>query len=297
MLPRLEKLATRARHAAVRLIVTIPEVNLVDWQSHQPSPVLPNGRESDWHDALANLDAPRMCAVDDSATATSRRLAGSTDEPGPNQLARYCNEVGAACGPLRAVTTSPMASREIQQLLREWVDDHGFASVDVPALIGSMGSGEPDRTWFLDYCHHTGDRGGGRSGRRCRRYYRTNRTDSPPAELRAVAALGALMHTDHRLVSSIDRRPLLRHWKSVAEEAFEGTDDLIKDLVESRIGSAALPLTQAQRRNQTRPFPYLGQTQNSCRCCCTRTKGTTGLVAPSQAWSTALVAARPRSRR
>ncbi|MBT6443948.1 MAG: hypothetical protein HOK58_03035 [Acidimicrobiaceae bacterium] len=177
VLPRLEKLATRARHAAVRLIGTIPEVNLVDWQSHQPSPVLPNGRESDWHDALANLDAPRLCALDDSATATSRRLAGSTEEPGPNQLARYRNEVGAACGPLRAVTTSPMASREIQQLLSEWVDDHGFASVDVPALIGSMGSGEPDRTWFLDYCHHTGDRGGGRSGRRCRRYYRTNRTD------------------------------------------------------------------------------------------------------------------------
>lgn len=255
--PLLDRIAAGAADAGMRLVVVVPEVNLVDWESYQPVHVLPEGRESDWHDALATGDVARMAAIDDGVAATTWRQLARAEPSGETQLEMMRNEVGVAAGPLRATLTSPMASGAVQNLLREWAHTHRFEVVDVPALIESAGA-RPDRSWFLDYCHHTfvaiekisvavAEVVDGASALG---------STQPPGELQAVAALGALMHTDHRLVASGDRRPLLQHWTRVADEAFSDSDDLVNDLVESRLGSPALPLTDAQRRNQARPFPF-----------------------------------------
>ena len=49
---------------------------------------------------------------------------------------------------------TPRCPHSVQQVLRAKAREHGFALVDLPAILGeSAESSLPDSQFFLDYCH------------------------------------------------------------------------------------------------------------------------------------------------
>ena len=251
--PRLERVARMIQSIGARLVVVIPEVNLIDWDHRQPVTWLPADGVDEWYDAYNTAQedpgsaARRMIAVDRGSCATSHRTASrTTDLSGDDRLSACRRAVVAATGPLRATMTAPMVTEDVQMMLRQWADRHGFDIVDVASVIERRGE-LPDRIWFLDYCHHTTLGIEQVMGAVADVISPTTSGAAPcptPTTL-ATAAVGALVHTSHRLVSSDNRQPLLRYWRDQALRSDPGARELIEWLIESRLGAAPPVLNPA----------------------------------------------------
>ncbi len=254
--PRLDHLARMIQSIGARLIVVIPEVNLIDWDHRQPVTWLPEGGVDEWYEAWSTARedpasaARRMIALDQGSCATSHRLASRTADPdGDDRLSGYRSAVAAATGPLRATMAAPMVTEDVQTMLRRWADRHGFDVVDVASVIEGRGD-LPDREWFLDYCHHTALGVERVMSAVADAISPTTKGSAPPATptTLATAAIGALLHTSHRLVSSDNRQPLLCYWREQALRADPGASELIEWLIESRLGAAPTVVNPALRK-------------------------------------------------
>jgi len=211
--PLLEELHGLSAAAGFRLVIVVPEVDL-DWPVEQPWT---------WFDDITSTvdPVPTRAYTQASARATIERAAG----------------------PLRGSITPPMATSAIQDLLRSWAERHGHPTVDVPALVAS----DPDRHWFLDYCHHSAD--GLESvvravATRIEPEAATRPAPQPTAHTLGVAALGAAVHTAHTMVA-IDaatlRRRRIRELVEFARRTWPEVDRSIRDLITMRL-SAAPPI-------------------------------------------------------
>lgn len=169
----LDRLAGVARDAGVPLVLVLPEVNLADWESHQPAVWLAGDGVACWHRlhaqalvalareewAAAEEAAWRMNRLDGSASPTPFRLlarawlgAGRWSEARDAALA----EVDSVHYPLLACLEAPRATTAVRSLLAEAARRHGLASVDLrPLFARHTGEPLPGRRMFLDYCHLT----------------------------------------------------------------------------------------------------------------------------------------------
>lgn len=163
--------------------------------------------------------------------------------------ARGAATVGATHGLLRGMALAPMATPPVQDLLRRWARRGGHGLVDVPALLGQGEEG------FLDYCHH--DVAG------IERVMRAvaavvhdgplGRPAAPAGPVVATAAVGALLHTAHRLVYPPARRHLLARWRDEALRVDPSVQAALQDVVTTRLSRGPAVLTAAQRRNLAGP--------------------------------------------
>ena len=195
-------------------------------------------------------------------------------------------EITAAAYPTLAFLAAPQATPLAQELLRQAARRHGFACVDLPAVFREhTGSPLPGRQLFLDYCHLTAegievsmaavaaevlrlsgiadgvaeDAHGGAaigeigeiSGRELLRRLPPLRV---PAEVEAVARLGAAIHGAHRLLAVGAKAPFLAAWCDAALEASPAVESAMLDLVAARVSPLPALLTPAQGRNLASPY-------------------------------------------
>ena len=169
----LDRLATIAGNTGTRVIVVVPEFNLLDWREDRTwlVPILEADRNMKWFDlarqAQAALDAGQVLAAKRLAAGLIE-LDEATSPVGLSILARCHLHEGdfakarelleTARDVVRAlpVFTSPGCPRAVQRALRNSREKHGFHVVDLPQLIQQRLDGQlPDRRVFLDYCHLT----------------------------------------------------------------------------------------------------------------------------------------------
>lgn len=173
-----------AAQTGVKVVVVLPAVNLLDWQSPWVVPSwLPEGRLAAWSAARARLDAmPEPTAGPGSSAAAQEeaearlelaellvRLDGETT-PRPLEIAGRCLvELGQPDKGLellnRALSLGADPANydrrcppEVSRHLRQLGAIPGFSLVDVPSrLQARFGVQAFSRDVFLDYCHHTQD--------------------------------------------------------------------------------------------------------------------------------------------
>ncbi len=285
----LERLAGIARAAAVPVLLVIPEVNLADWESHQPVVWLPGDGVARWHrllaKALAALEreewaaaqelAWRMNELDGSSSPTAFRLlarawrgAGREGEAREAALA----EVDSVHYPLLACLGAPRATTAARDLLAQAADRHGLATVDLrPLFARHTGSVLPGRRMFLDYCHLTLEgmavamaavaeqalrfasppEGGPRPWHEI--FERTGAPRIAP-EADAAARLGAAVHTAHRHLAVGPAAPILEHWCRSALEISPGVARAMLELAALRLAPWPAVFTAALDRLEASPY-------------------------------------------
>ncbi len=166
-------IAEIARAVGIPVVVVIPEVNLLDWETRQPPVWLDGDGAARWHtlyaEAAAQVEggdfqgalatAQALETLDGGAcSSTHRLLARAHLGPGNLEEARRAclAEVDAARYATLAFLSAPQATTQARELLREAARRHRFFPVDLrDAFTEYTGSGLPDRRLFLDYCHLT----------------------------------------------------------------------------------------------------------------------------------------------
>ncbi len=283
-----ERIALVAHTVQIPVVLVVPEVNLEDWESRQPPPLLPGDGVARWHalyrEATAALDAGNpasaaaaaeaMLALDGGRCPTAFRLrararAALGDRDGAR--ADLLAEVDAARYPTLAFLDAPRATTAARALLHEMAARHRFASIDLRDVFAEHTGGVlPGRRLFLDYCHLT------REGMEvamaavaaavlslsgmteASESWRALLARLPPAaitpEADATAQLGAAVHSAHRLLATGPRQPLLEHWLEAALAASPGVEAALLDLLEARCTRCPAVLTAAQQRNLASPY-------------------------------------------
>lgn len=155
-------------------------------------------------------------------------------------------------GPLRCTARSPMATPVVREVLAERAKAHGWTVVDAADAL----EGPADRRWFYDYCHHTteGIAGVMTAVARTLTDGPLGRVGATAGPARARAAVGAMLHTAHRLAGPA-RAGLLAHWRDQALSADPSVRDTFADVVATRLTRGPAVLTTAQRRNLAGPHP------------------------------------------
>jgi hypothetical protein len=230
--------------------------------------------------------AAAMLDLDGGGNPTSWRLLararmGAGDERAAATAARA--EIDAAAYPTMAFLGAPQATSLAMDLLRQAARRHGFACVDLPEVFAEhTGSPLPGRRLFLDYCHLTvegievamaavacevlrlagmetgaggaGLAAGGEPGAAAgelgwRELLRRLPPLRVPANVEAVARLGAAVHGSHRLLAVGAKGPLLEAWCDAALDASPGIESAMLDLIAARAAPLPAVLTAAQGRN------------------------------------------------
>jgi hypothetical protein len=158
-----------------RLVVAVPEVNLLGWHPAEATSVPRLGRAAleAWREAMqlgraalaehrwsAAGDAARQAISLDAGTSpASLHLAGTAAWAGREQAeARSLLERSrdAACGTL--LSNTPGVTTAIQQLLVSFCDTHDLSRVDLRDVLADASTpAVPDPAMFLDYCHLSAD--------------------------------------------------------------------------------------------------------------------------------------------
>ncbi len=264
----------------VPVIVVIPEVNLIDWETRQPPVWLPGDGAARWHilyaESIEKLDRKdfrgaletAQSLVDlDGCSSSWRLLARACLGLGDHEAAhRAClAEIDAARYATLAFLSAPQVTTQARELLREATRRHGFIPVDLREIFNL-----PDRRLFLDYCHLTLE--GIHLAMAAVTAQVLNLSGmieedqdwqsllprlSPPSispEAEATARFGAAIHTAHRLLPTGSKRPILEHWCEAALDASPGIADTMLDLVAARCAPCPAVLTAAQQRNLSSPY-------------------------------------------
>jgi hypothetical protein len=270
----------------IPVVVVIPEVNLIDWETRQPPVWLSGDGIARWHALYA--EAAERLGQEDFAGAlgsihTMRDLDGGDCASTWRLLARAhlglgdleatrqacLAEIDAARYATLAFLSAPQATTAARELLREGARRHGFFAVDLRDVFSQhTGSDLPGRRLFLDYCHLTLEgievamaavaaqvlslSGMLDEEQDWRRLRLTTLPISPEAE--ATARFGAAIHTAHRLLATGSKRPILEHWCEAALDASPGIAGTMLDLVAARCAPCPAVLTAAQGRNLASPY-------------------------------------------
>jgi hypothetical protein len=264
----------------VPVVLVLPEINLIDWETRQPPVWLPGDGTARWHElyakAIERLDRgdfrgaleAALALVDlDGCSSAWRLLARAYLGLGDREAARQAclSEIDAVRYATLAFLSAPQATTQARDLLREAARRHGFIPVDLREVFNI-----PDRRLFLDYCHLTlegihlamaavaaevlnlsGMIEERQDGQRLLSHL------PPPAispEAEATARFGAAIHTAHRLLTTGSKRPILEHWCEAALDASPGIADTMLDLVAARCAPCPAVLTAAQQRNLASPY-------------------------------------------
>jgi hypothetical protein len=230
--------------------------------------------------AAAARTAEAMLDLDGGGNPTSWRLLararmGAGDQRAAATAARA--EIDAAAYPTLAFLGAPQATTLAQDLLRQAARRHCFACVDLPAVFAlHTGSPLPGRRLFLDYCHLTaegievamaavacevlrlagmeaGAGGIGLAGAAGELGWRELLRRLPPlrvpANVEALARLGAAVHGSHRLLAVGAKIPFLESWCDAALDVSPGIEAAMLDLIAARAAPLPAVLTPAQARN------------------------------------------------
>lgn len=268
----------------VPVIVVIPEVNLLDWETRQPPVWLDGDGTARWHELYTKaieqlhhndfqgvIETVRALRDLDSGACSStwRLLARAHLGLGDREAARQAclAEIDAARYATLAFLSAPQATTEARTLLLEAARHHGFISVDLREIFAAhTGSNLPDRRLFLDYCHLTLEgihvamaavavqvlNLSGMIDEEIDRQRLPLPSISPEAE--ATARFGAAIHTAHRLLPTGSKRPILEHWCEAALDASPGIAETMLDLIAARCAPCPAVLTAAQQRNLASPY-------------------------------------------
>ena len=274
----LEKIHRLAEQFNTQIVLVIPEVNLADWESRQPVPLLTGSSNQQWYQlykqARTHLEEKEweslidtgfaMWNLDRGSCPTTYRLIGLGHQgSGDLNKARsaFQAEIDSVLLPFTGFLNAPQASRYDQQLLRRAAMQYNFGLVDLPEIFRNHFPDRlPDRELFLDYCHLT--IAGIRIAVSAIAEEITRKLDHPcftgasfdmqpelAAEDQAVAEFGAAVHTAHRLVPVSDRTELLHYWCKKALQTSAGVAEAMLQLVEARLMPVPEVLTDAQQRN------------------------------------------------
>lgn len=270
----------------VPVIVVLPEVNLLDWETRQPPVWLPEDGAARWHRLYAEtiekldrgdfrgaLDAAQALVDLDGCSSSWRLLARAHLGLGDRDAARRAclAEIDAARYATLAFLSAPQVTTQARELLRDSSRRHGFLPVDLREIFAAhTGSDLPDRRLFLDYCHltlegiHVAMAAVAAQVLNLSGMIEENQDWrsllprlSPPAispEAEATARFGAAIHTAHRLLPTGSKRPILEHWCEAALDASPGIADTMLDLVAARCAPCPAVLTAAQQRNLASPY-------------------------------------------
>jgi hypothetical protein len=287
----LSAIAVRTREAKIPVVLVIPEVNLLDWETRQPAAWLPGDGTARWHAAYvrgqaaleredwstAESTAWEMVDFDGGTCPTPfRLLARALLGQGRETDARDAciSEIDATHTPLLAFLAAPQAGTAAREILAQTAARHGWAAVDLREVFADWtGSHLPGRRLFLDYCHLTAEGMQVAMAAVAEQVLRAIGQDAPawrflltqtsfPAvspEAEATARLGAALHSAHRLVAVTPKAPLLAHWCREALAASPGIAGAFLDLAEMRAAPGPAVLTAAQRRNHASPYRLLLQ--------------------------------------
>ena len=190
-----------------------------------------------------------MLELDGGTCPTTWRLLGNAQA-----------EVDSARYATLGFLSAPQATTQVRELLRELSRKHGFTAVDLRGVL------QPDRRFFLDYCHLTLEGIRSAMAAVAREAIRLSGMEkdlgpgpslSPEAE--ATARLGAAIHSAHRLLSVRPKREILEHWCRAALEASPDVESTMRDLLEARAARVPAVLTAAQQRNLASSFRLLLQ--------------------------------------
>jgi hypothetical protein len=272
----LDFIALLARSVQIPVVVVIPEVNLMDWETRQPPVWLPGDSTARWHELYRKGDARALLELDGGRCSSSwRLLARAVEDPEEAALA----EIDAAPYATLAFLSAPQATTAARNLLREAAGRHGFpvfAAVDLREVFAEhTGSTLPGRRLFLDYCHLTTE--GIHVAMAAVAAEVLNLSGMLPEdvdwqgllprlpapeispEAEATARFGAAIHTAHRLLPVGPKRPILEHWCEAALDASPGIEEAMRDLLALRAAPGPAVLTAAQRRNFESPYRLLLQ--------------------------------------
>ncbi|MFL6262966.1 MAG: SGNH/GDSL hydrolase family protein [Thermoanaerobaculia bacterium] len=261
----------------VPVVLVIPEVNLIDWETRQPPVWLPGDGTARWHELYAKtiekLDrgdfhgaleaAQSLKDLDGGAcSSTWRLLARAYLGLGDREAARQAclAEIDAARYATLAFLSAPQATTQARELLREAARRHGLIPVDLREVFNL-----PDRRLFLDYCHLTLEgihiamaavaaevlnlSGMIDEDQDWQRLLPRLSLPAISPEAEATARFGAAIHTAHRLLPTGSKRPILEHWCEAALDASPGIAETMLDLVAARCAPCPAVLTAAQQRN------------------------------------------------
>ncbi|HWM89210.1 MAG TPA: hypothetical protein VN493_00435 [Thermoanaerobaculia bacterium] len=244
-----ELIALIAGTVGIPVIVVVPEVNLADWETRQPVVRLPGDGVARWHAFYREGSAEAMLELDGGTCPTTWRLLG-----------RFQEEVDSARYATLGFLSAPQATTQARELLRELSRKHGFTLVDLREVL------QPDRRFFLDYCHLTLEGIEKAMAAVCSEVIRLSGMDGtgeplPPIrispEAEATARFGAAIHSAHRMLSP--KREILEHWCRAALDASPGIESAMLDLLEARCAPVPAVLTPAQQRNLASPYRLLLQ--------------------------------------
>lgn len=282
----LQEIATLAGRANLPVILIVPEVNMADWENRQPVPWLPRQGTAHWYegyfDALrhvrnddwqaAEVKALAMLQLDGFATSTAcHLLARARIALGREEEARMASEaaVDNTYYPSLCFLSAPQAGSMAKAILRKAARQHGFGCIDLPDIFaGYSGQRLQGRRLFLDYCHLTLE---GmhvamaalaseilkKSGVILTWETALEQLPRPEIEtgLEATARFGAAVHTAHRLVSTTDRKPILRYWCEEALRASPRIAQTMLDFIAARHPFCPVILSSAQQRNLRSTWP------------------------------------------
>jgi hypothetical protein len=279
----MRSVAELARGRNTRVIVVVPENNMVDYSATQPVSWLPGDGSARWHAlherALAQLAAReyesaaelarQMEALDGGTCSTSQRLrALALAGLGRNDEAREAFRAEATCVlGNRWILQIPRIGPPTQDVLRRWARTDGFSCIDLPALLRTDArSSPPGRETFYDYCHFTVD-----VMRRVAAHVVlevcqvAGRAPAPgtsveslmaaspelPATTDAAAKLGAALGN---AMISHEVGEVARYWGEQAVKASSGILSYLVDHLEMVTGATPAILTQAWRRLSQSPY-------------------------------------------
>ncbi|HEY3571710.1 MAG TPA: hypothetical protein VGP73_27530 [Thermoanaerobaculia bacterium] len=274
----------------IPVVVVIPEINLIDWETRQPPVWLDGDGTARWHDLYAKtiekldhndfrgaLENAQELVNLDGCSSSWRLLARAHLELGDHEAARQAclAEIDAARYATLAFLSAPQATTQARDLLREASRRHGFIPVDLRDAFteytaAHTGSDLPDRRLFLDYCHLTLEgihvamaavaaevlnlSGMIDEPQDWQRLLPRLSAPSISPEAEATTRFGAALHTAHRLLPTGSKRPILEHWCEAALDASPGIAETMLDLIAARCAPIPAVLTAAQQRNLASPY-------------------------------------------
>ncbi len=277
--PSFSWLAKRAAEHEISVVLVIPEVDRVGWDTRQPVPWLPGDQASRWHRVLgdglealrrndlsaARAAAEELQALDGGRNPTSHRLLAlihGRNEESSAALRAYRRHVDEGHYTTMGCLGSPQASSFVQDLQRRLATRFGWSVVDLPRCFAEISEKGPGDDLFLDYCHLSG-RGIEVAVAATVDAVRAlpaappiPQRDVPRAdsETRAISELGAAIHGAHRRLPLEAGSSHLQRWIHRAIESSPGVVDTLVDLAEARIHPAPEVLTAAQQRNLRSPY-------------------------------------------
>jgi hypothetical protein len=267
----------------IKVVLVIPEVNLVDWESRQPVPFFAGNGIEKWYGlydqaqaALVNeswaqlLDIGfEMWNLDHGTCSTTYRLIGIAQKGlGDLEKARaaFKAEIYAVILPYMTFLNAPQVTSYDQAVLRRLAGAFEFSLVDLTQVFETAaGERLPGRELFLDYCHLSKDgieiavsviadevyrlAGYAETSADCFRI-----EPNLSKEHQALVEFGAAIHTTHRLISVRDRKSILEYWCRKAYETSPDIASTMLELVEARLAPVPEVLTTAQQQNVLSEF-------------------------------------------